>query len=108
METLQLTHEEREQMLNTLSSYRDGEHIDCDIILDRGYIIQVYGNIDTKWYTEPETGGTYAISRNVDIDVTAYDGEGNEMILDRQSEAAIYGYLSSVKHPMLANFLKTA
>jgi len=108
METLQLTHEEREQMLNTLSSYRDDEHIDCDIIFDRGYIIQVYGNIDTKWYTEPETGGTYPISRNVDIDIAAYDGEGDEVSLDSQSEAMAYNYLSSVKRPMLANLLKTA
>ena len=107
MRTLTCTPQEQYLILANLTSYRDEEHIDLDIELPRGILVNVYGNINVDYYTEPETGGTYAISRDCDVTFTAYDEAGNEYELDERTFEIAKHELMRLECPMLATF-KTA
>ena len=96
MKTLTLTPKQRHMMLAELSTRRDDEHIDFSYEFEDGTSIEVYGNVYLEGYREPETGGYIETSRDVTIDVTLFDAEGNQYSADSATEDAVRDCLSEL------------
>lgn len=99
MKKVILTKEQREQLMDALISLRDTNgHFDIDIELD-GVTINVRGIINADGYVEDDyykgTGAWVETSKEVLVELTAYDEYGQEVAIDREAEREAYKFLNA-------------
>ena len=99
MKKIELTKEQREQVISELAEIHDEKgRFDIEIELD-GITINAKGSIEIDGYCEDDyytgTGAGVETFRDVSIELTAYDENGNEYEIDKESNIIIDKYLNA-------------
>lgn len=103
MKKIELTCEQRAQVMNALAEIHDEDgRFDLDIELDT-ITINAQGTIEIDGYVEDDyhcgymngTGAWIETYRAASVDLTAYDDDGNEFELDNESNDIITQYLNA-------------
>lgn len=103
MKKIELTGEQRAQVMNALAEIHDEDgRFDLDIELDT-ITINAQGTIEIDGYVEDDyhcgymngTGAWIETYRAASVDLTAYDDDGNEFELDNESNDIITQYLNA-------------
>ena len=103
MKKIELTGEQRAMIMAALAEIHDEEgHFDIDIELDT-ITINAQGCIEIDGYVEDDyhcgymngTGAWVETYRAASVDLTAYDEDGNEYEIDKQSNKIIDKYLNA-------------
>ncbi len=103
MKKIELTGEQREKVMNALAEIHDEEgHFDIDIELDT-ITINAQGWVEIDGYIEDDsvcgymngTGAWIETYRAASVDLTAYDEDGNEYEIDKESNNIIDKYLNA-------------
>lgn len=103
MRTIELSKEQREKVINALAAVHDENgRFDIDIELDT-ITINAQGCIEIDGYIEDDyhcgymngTGAWIETYRAASVDLTAYDEDGNEYEIDKESNNIIDKYLNA-------------
>ena len=103
MKKIELTGEQREKVMNALAEIHDEDgRFDIDIELDT-ITINAQGCIEIDGYIEDDyhcgymngTGAFVETYRAASVDLTAYDEDGNEYEIDKESNNIIDKYLNA-------------
>lgn len=102
MKRIELTGEQRAQVMNALAEIHDEDgRFDIDIELD-SLTINAQGTIEIDGYVEDDyhcgymngTGAWVETYRAASVELTAYDEDGNEYMIDNESNTIIEKYLN--------------
>lgn len=98
MRRIELTEEQREEIKSSLQDAHD-ESGSFNIQVDlEDYVAQVVGFVEIDGYTEDDyfngTGAWVETYRDASVFITLIDEDGNEYIVDRESQDEIYNYLT--------------
>lgn len=103
MKKIELTGEQRAQVMNALAEIHDEDgRFDIDIELD-SLTINAQGTIEIDGYVEDDyhcgymngTGAWVETYRAASVELTAYDEDGNEFVIDNESNDIITQYLNA-------------
>ena len=95
MKTIELTKEQREKVIRELAGIHDEDgRFDFDIDMD-GITINAKGRIELDGYHEDDTYAWIETYRAASVDLTAYDDNGNEYEIDKESNNIIDNYLNA-------------
>ena len=99
MKKIELTGEQRAMIMAALAEVHDEDgRFDIDIELDT-ITINAQGCIEIDGYTEDDymngTGAWIETYRAASVDLTAYDDDGNEFVIDNESNDIITQYLNA-------------
>lgn len=95
MKTIRLTAEQRKQLMNALAEVRNEEgRFEKEVLLDEDLLIVARGSMDVDCYQESGTGAWIESRRNAWVELTAYDGKGDECYVDALTEQEADDYLN--------------
>ena len=99
MKKIELTGEQRAMIMGALAEVHDEDgRFDIDIELDT-ITINAQGCIEIDGYAEDDymngTGAWIETNRAASVEMTAYDDDGNEYMIDNESNTIIEKYLNA-------------
>lgn len=95
MKTIELTKEQREQLVDALADVRQqyGD-FEKEVLIGEDLLIVAKGSMDVDCYQEDETGAWVETRRSAWVELAAYDENGEECYVDALTEQEADEYLN--------------